>query len=77
MRLMGTRDGLPLGSDVWGNTHIELPKRIAGKAFQNTMTRRSVDVQTGDDDLRSISAATLFASFPVALLVSDNPAPEA
>jgi (1->4)-alpha-D-glucan 1-alpha-D-glucosylmutase len=77
MRLMGTRDGLPLGSDVWGNTRIELPKRIAGKAFQNAMTRRSVDVQTGDDEMRSISAAALFASFPVALLVSDNPAPAA
>jgi (1->4)-alpha-D-glucan 1-alpha-D-glucosylmutase len=69
LRLLGEKHRLPHGADVWGDTRIELPKKIAGTAFLNTMNRKTVDVQaTGEE--RVLPAAAILAGFPVALLVS-------
>jgi (1->4)-alpha-D-glucan 1-alpha-D-glucosylmutase len=68
------RGGLPLGAQIWADTQIEIPRKLAGSTFNNVMTQRPVE--TGNDgDVVSISAGALFADFPVALLISDTRAP--
>ena len=70
LRLLGEKHRLPHGADVWGDTRIELPRKIAGAAFQNAMNGKIVEVQaTGEE--RALSAAAVFSDFPVALLISD------
>jgi (1->4)-alpha-D-glucan 1-alpha-D-glucosylmutase len=76
LRLLGEKHRLPHGPDVWGDTRIELPRKVAGSAFQNMMNRRTVEVQAAGEE-RVLSAAAVFADFPVALLISDSPAPAA
>jgi (1->4)-alpha-D-glucan 1-alpha-D-glucosylmutase len=81
LRLLGEKHRFPHGADVWGDTRIELPKKIAGVAFKNAMTGEQVEVTTVGDE-RGLSAAAVFSGFPVALLIndqvlSDTRAPEA
>jgi (1->4)-alpha-D-glucan 1-alpha-D-glucosylmutase len=53
----------------WGDTRIELP--LSPPRLRDVLTGRSVE-----PDGSTLSAATLFASFPVALLVSEGDALE-
>jgi (1->4)-alpha-D-glucan 1-alpha-D-glucosylmutase len=69
MRLMGSRDGLPLGTEIWGDTRVELPKKLVNAAFKNTMDRRDVELQVADG-VHAMSVGALLAAFPVALLIS-------
>ena len=71
LRLLGERHRLPLGPEVWGDTRIELPRKIAGTAFRNEMTGKPVAVEaTGEE--RALNAAAVFTEFPVALLVGSE-----
>ncbi len=74
LRLLGEKHRLPHGTDVWGDTRIELPKKIAGAAFQNAMTGKQVEVTTVGDE-RVLSAAGVFSAFPVALLDGEDDRP--
>jgi malto-oligosyltrehalose synthase len=69
VRLLSEKHRFPHGADVWGDTRIELPKKIAGATFLNAMNRRTLDVQADGDD-RVLTAAAIFSDFPVALLTS-------
>jgi (1->4)-alpha-D-glucan 1-alpha-D-glucosylmutase len=75
-RLLGEKHRFPLGAEVWGDTSMELPKKIAGTSFRNTMTGKSVDVQSTGEE-RTLSVAGVFSEFPVALLISDIREPAA
>ncbi|MEJ0038578.1 MAG: malto-oligosyltrehalose synthase [Gammaproteobacteria bacterium] len=75
LRLLGERHRLPLGPDVWGDTSIELPRKIAGTTFRNTMTGKPVEVQAKGEE-RALSAAASFSEFPVALLIGFPVSPE-
>jgi (1->4)-alpha-D-glucan 1-alpha-D-glucosylmutase len=68
------RGGLPLGAQVWGDTRIEIPRKLAGSVFTNVMTQKPVDMGKDGDGV-SLSAGALFADFPVALLINDSRAP--
>ncbi len=77
VRLLSEKHRFPHGEEVWGDTRIELPKKIAGTSFLNAMNRKTLDVQASGEG-RVLMAATVFSNFPVALLtsdLSDNPAP--
>ena len=63
------KHALPLGAEVWGDTLIELPRKIAGVAFRNAMTQRTVEAQTAAET-QVLSAAVVFSTLPVALLIS-------
>jgi (1->4)-alpha-D-glucan 1-alpha-D-glucosylmutase len=69
LRLLGDKHALPLGAEVWGDTRIELPTKIAGIAFRNAMTRQTVDAQTAAET-QVLSAAAVFSTFPTALLIN-------
>ncbi|MEJ1961521.1 MAG: malto-oligosyltrehalose synthase [Gammaproteobacteria bacterium] len=80
LRLLGEKHRLPMGPEVWGDTRIEVPVKLADTVFRNTMNRKQVAVQ-GNDEERYLSAAAVFAEFPVALLIGGEskvaPAPAA
>ena len=69
LRLLGEKHRLPTGPEVWGETRIEVPRKLAGAVFRNTMNRKQVEVQ-GEGEERFVTAAAVFADFPVALLIS-------
>jgi len=65
-----TPDGAaaPVGRAIWGDTRIELPDSVPGRAFRDVFTGATVDVEeTGGE--RTIAAGAAFEQFPVALLV--------
>ena len=70
LRLLGEKHRLPHGAEVWGDTRIELPRKIAGIVLQNAMTGQHVEVVTTDGE-RTLSAAAVFSEFPVALLTNE------
>ena len=74
LRLMGARKGLPLGTDVWGDTRVELPRKLAAGPFRNVMTQQGADVRN-ESDIAFFGVGELLAQFPVALLVNDIRAP--
>lgn len=79
LRLLGEKHRLPHGAEVWGDTCIELPRKIAGTAFLNTMNGKTVEVQATAEK-RVLSAAAILSEFPVALLtheINDTRAPAA
>ena len=65
-----TPDGAapPTGRAVWGDTRIELPDSVPGRAFRDVFTGATVDADEADG-ARTIAAGAAFEQFPVALLV--------
>jgi (1->4)-alpha-D-glucan 1-alpha-D-glucosylmutase len=58
----------PIGHEVWSDTRIELPGDLARRPFRDVFTGATVAAD-GSGAVRTISAASLFERFPVALLV--------
>jgi (1->4)-alpha-D-glucan 1-alpha-D-glucosylmutase len=69
LRLLGEKHRFPIGAEVWGDTRIEVPAKLASTALRNTMNRKQVEVQAEGEE-RFVSAAAVFAHFPVALLIT-------
>jgi (1->4)-alpha-D-glucan 1-alpha-D-glucosylmutase len=67
-RLLGEREGLPLGADVWSDTAIELPvRRNPGNDFESVLDGARV-MSSDENGTRLIAAADALARWPVALL---------
>jgi (1->4)-alpha-D-glucan 1-alpha-D-glucosylmutase len=66
-RLTGATDGLPLGSEVWGDTRIVTPFEAPGTRYRNIFTGEIVS-SLSDDDGSVLNLADVLANFPVALL---------
>jgi len=67
-RLLGEREGLPFGTEVWTDTAIELPgRRNLGTEFHSVLDGNRVTV-TSDGETRVLRAAHALARWPVALL---------
>jgi (1->4)-alpha-D-glucan 1-alpha-D-glucosylmutase len=69
-RLLGTRETLPLGPDVWGDTRIDIPQRLRvpeAAPLRNVLSGESLSLSR-DDDGTYLPASSVFSSFPVALL---------
>jgi (1->4)-alpha-D-glucan 1-alpha-D-glucosylmutase len=68
-RLLGAREMLPLGVEVWAETRVEIPARVCGTVdrLRNVLTGESVSF-SGEGDERHLRLADLLTSFPVALL---------
>jgi len=70
-RLMGGHDGAPLGSEVWGDSVIQLPPASGGKhTYRNLFSNEAVAV-IACNGKKCFRAAELFSRFPVAVLVRD------
>ncbi|HVW70390.1 MAG TPA: malto-oligosyltrehalose synthase [Steroidobacteraceae bacterium] len=74
LRLLGERDQAPLGTDVWGDTAIELPRNFE-TGFETGSSHgplRSLldggEVRPAAEGRATIAAAEALAHFPVALL---------
>jgi (1->4)-alpha-D-glucan 1-alpha-D-glucosylmutase len=68
LRLLGDRDGLPVGAGVWEDTAIELPKEYTDSLrFRNLLDGQSLEtVRTGNRI--AIKVADALSHFPVGLL---------
>lgn len=67
--IVGIHNTPPLGPVVWRDTHILLPPELADLTLHDVFTSAAVPViRTGDGAV--VEAASVFAGFPVALLVS-------
>ena len=71
-RLLARRgvDALPLGSEYWADTRVELPRELAGR-FTNTLTGESVEAAFAGDGGAALSLADVFTAFPAALLLRE------
>lgn len=67
--LLGERNVLPLGPDVWGDTVLELPEEFIGFTWRNTFTAER------HGEASHISLGQLLACFPVAMLACDEQTP--
>ncbi len=66
-RLNGEADGLPLGREVWRDTHIIIPFDGPGSRYCNIFTDEIVASVPGGD-MSVLNLADVLTSFPVALL---------
>lgn len=62
--------GKPFG-EVWGNTAIALPKKLAGTTLRDVLTGETVTVEQGEAG-PFLPAAKVFSHLPVALFFADN-----
>jgi (1->4)-alpha-D-glucan 1-alpha-D-glucosylmutase len=77
LRLLGDRALHPLGAEVWGDTRIELPARIARAPLRNLLNDTTVQVSEHEGKAVVAVGAALM-HFPVALLCAASEArPEA
>ncbi|MBV8343271.1 MAG: hypothetical protein JO173_12915, partial [Gammaproteobacteria bacterium] len=63
----GEAGQVPLGEEAWQDTHIALPRKLAGAQFTNVLDGgdvRARDVPGGP----AVRAAEVLENFPVALL---------
>jgi (1->4)-alpha-D-glucan 1-alpha-D-glucosylmutase len=68
-RLLGGRDWLPLGPQVWADTRVELPRKLVSGGFQNLMDGCAVTVANNMGQ-QALPVADLLLRWPCALLVS-------
>jgi (1->4)-alpha-D-glucan 1-alpha-D-glucosylmutase len=69
-RLVGIEEGPPVGPKVWQDTRLLLPALGSWRTFRNIFTDQRVTLIEEQDHL-AVSAADVFADFPVALLVAE------
>ena len=72
LRLLGTRAELPLGTAVWGNTTIELPRSLRPGAPLRNVLDGSSGVAVGEGTPSTLLAGNALVNFPLALL-TDSP----
>ncbi|MFH2212580.1 MAG: malto-oligosyltrehalose synthase [Pseudomonadota bacterium] len=65
-RLLGDRNTLPLGPEVWGDTVLELPGKLAGLEWRNVLTGECHAAAS------QMALGQLLTCFPVVLLVSEE-----
>jgi (1->4)-alpha-D-glucan 1-alpha-D-glucosylmutase len=63
-------DQIPLGSEIWQDTELVLPADIPCPAWRNLFSGEQLNASASGTE-RTLRASSLFAHFPVALLVSD------
>ncbi|HLG99588.1 MAG TPA: malto-oligosyltrehalose synthase [Bryobacteraceae bacterium] len=64
---------LPCGEEVWGNTTLLLPRRIAASRFRDVIAGSVIEAQS-QDDYSTLPLAEIFARCPVALLAGEDAA---
>jgi (1->4)-alpha-D-glucan 1-alpha-D-glucosylmutase len=71
VRLAGGVERPPLGPEVWGETRLLLPSRLAGRHYRNLFTGE-VLAPGGQEGTPDSLLGTILARFPVALLWSGS-----
>ena len=65
--LVGDGDRIPVGTEVWADTHIDLPQNLAGKTWKNVFTNETLCSIAPEGG--RLEVAALLARFPYALLL--------
>ena len=65
-RLLGDRNILPMGAEVWGDTVLEVPSELAGLEWSNVFTGERY-MATNKFEL-----GQLLAYFPICLLAAEG-----
>ncbi len=65
--LTGGRREFPVGSNIWGNTAIQLPQPMSGISFRNVFSGETISAAQ-DGQARALEMSLVFQSFPLALL---------
>jgi (1->4)-alpha-D-glucan 1-alpha-D-glucosylmutase len=73
-QLTGGVERLPLGSEIWGQTRLLLPPRLASRRYRNLFTGEMLAPASPEGAL-DLSLGGLLGRFPVALLWSGGPGP--
>jgi (1->4)-alpha-D-glucan 1-alpha-D-glucosylmutase len=63
----------PLGQHVWGDTRLPLEEIDPGLGWRNVFTGVTISAESEPEHRRALALAELFADFPVALLMAENP----
>jgi len=63
--------GTPWGAQVWGNTAVVLPRKIAAASFREVLTGQSIEAEP-HGEYSTVPLAKIFCHCPVALLYSGN-----
>ncbi|MGH8258185.1 MAG: malto-oligosyltrehalose synthase [Steroidobacteraceae bacterium] len=71
-RLLRGTDGPPLGEPVWGDTRLELPRRLRIGTLRNALDGMPLSPSAAAGR-HTLALAEVLASFPVALLVGTAP----
>lgn len=73
LRLLGERDGLPLGAEAWEDTAVELPKEYSDTLrFRNVLDGQDLETVTASHRI-AIRVADALSHFPVGLLAAMSP----
>jgi (1->4)-alpha-D-glucan 1-alpha-D-glucosylmutase len=73
VRIMERVDGLPLGEPAWGDTVVLLPEELASdRAWVNVLTEDELRPEAWGEDRAGFAAASLFKTFPIAVLLAKN-----
>jgi (1->4)-alpha-D-glucan 1-alpha-D-glucosylmutase len=70
-KLMGLREELPLGGEVWGDTLIELPPNFDNIAYRNILTSEIVR-PCRNQNASTLCASEVLRNFPVSLLLDER-----
>jgi (1->4)-alpha-D-glucan 1-alpha-D-glucosylmutase len=62
--LLGNREGPPIGSAIWEDTYLELPRGSNARSYRNVLTGKVLEIGT------RVTVAEVLAELPVALYVS-------
>jgi (1->4)-alpha-D-glucan 1-alpha-D-glucosylmutase len=69
LRLLGERSDPPLGADVWGNTRVELPRKLDPTLPPRNVLDGVASPLMAEDPL-ALAVGTVLQHFPVALLTT-------
>ncbi len=71
VKIMERVDGLPLGEPAWGDTAVVLPEELPSeRAWVNVLTGEELRPEPRGEGRAGFSAGSLFATFPVAVLLA-------
>ncbi len=62
----------PTGENAWSETTLLLGEIARGRYWRNVFTGTTISAAAGEGNRSSLSAAEVFADFPVALLIGDG-----
>ena len=68
--LLGDKRQSPVGTDVWGQTVLQIPGDIHCPEFRNVLTGETVQTHTNEGGAY-LSVSDLFSNFPLALLAGE------